>query len=56
MKISEKFKLNKTQFKLDFVDIDIEKDMPLFIDSNLIRKYDSEFSSRFLLTTNIYLI
>ncbi len=54
MKISEKFKLNKTQFELDFVDIDIEKDMPLFIDSNLIRKYDSEFSSRFVNTMDSF--
>ncbi|WP_241433363.1 hypothetical protein [Listeria grandensis] len=32
MKISELFELNRTQNELDFVDIDIENDMPLFID------------------------
>ena len=46
MKISEKLNLNKTQFELDFVDIDVNTDLPLFIDSNLIRKYDSEFNAK----------
>ncbi len=46
MKISQKLNLNKTQFELDFVDIDIDTDIPLFIDSNQIRKYDSEFNAK----------
>lgn len=54
MKISEKLNLNKSQFELDFVDIDIEKDIPLFIDSNLIRKYDSEFNARFVDTMDSF--
>lgn len=45
MKISEKLNLTKSQFELDFVDIDTERNIPLFIDSNLIRKYDSEFNA-----------
>ena len=54
MKISEKLNLNKTQFELDFVDIDTERDMPLFIDSNLIRKYDSEFNAKFVRTMDSF--
>lgn len=46
LKISQKLNLNKTQFELDFVDIDIDTDIPLFIDSNQIRKYDSEFNAK----------
>lgn len=36
MKVSRQFKLKKTQAELDFIDIDPEKDIPLYIDSQLI--------------------
>lgn len=32
MKVSEALKLEKSQFELDFVDVDIDGDLPLFID------------------------
>mgnify|MGYP004614091607 CR=1 FL=1 len=43
MKISEIYNLNKNQFQLDFVDIDVDSDTPLFLDSNLIRNAEGEF-------------
>lgn len=54
MKISKKLNLNKTQFELEFVDIDVDTDMPLFIDSNLIRKYDNEFNAKFVNTMDSF--
>ena len=54
MKISEKLNLTKSQFELDFVDIDTERDIPLFIDSNLIRKYDSVFNAKFVETMDSF--
>ena len=38
MKISERLGIEKTQFELDFVDIDIDGDLPLFIDPIYISK------------------
>lgn len=43
MKISELYNLNKSQYQLDFVDIDVDGDIPLFIDSNLIRNCEGYF-------------
>lgn len=43
MKISEIYKLNKNQYQLDFVDIDVDTDIPLFLDSNLIRNSEGQF-------------
>jgi hypothetical protein len=42
--ISEIYNLGKTQLELDFADIDIEKDIPLFLDSTLIAKCNSDFT------------
>lgn len=46
MKISKKFKLRKTQAELDFVDIDPKRDVPLYIDSQLIGASNHAFADR----------
>lgn len=46
MKISEYFKLNKSQFELDFVDVDEQKDIPLFLDPYYISKSEYPFAEK----------
>ena len=44
MKISEIFNLGKSQFELDFVDVDEQTDTPLFIDPYYISKSEYPFA------------
>jgi len=43
MRISECFQLNASQYELDFVDINVDQDIPLFLDSYFIRHFDTPF-------------
>jgi hypothetical protein len=43
MRVSEYYKLDRTQPELDFVDVDIIGDVPLFIDPHAIRLLDSDW-------------
>lgn len=44
MRVSKYFKLNKKQFELDFVDVELNGDMPLFIDPYALSKREDLFS------------
>ena len=46
MKFSEYFGLNKTQAELDFVDIDISQDLPLFIDPFVMSNQANDWAER----------
>ncbi len=50
MKISEHFKLNKSQAELDFVDIDYTTDTPLFLDPFFLSKKTDNWSIQATLT------
>ncbi|WP_284464675.1 hypothetical protein [Chryseobacterium sp.] len=50
MKISQIFQLNKSQAELDFVDIDIENDIPLFIDPFFLSRKKDNWSFEATLT------
>ncbi|MCT7509273.1 hypothetical protein Q6A87_08575 [Aliarcobacter skirrowii] len=46
MRISEYYKLNRTQASLDFVDVDIHNDVKLYIDPSSFEIINSEFSDK----------
>ncbi|WP_130806024.1 hypothetical protein [Senegalia massiliensis] len=54
MKISDIFKLEKTQYELDFVDINTEVDTPLFLDPYFISKQQFPFAQRSYTTLKSY--
>lgn len=44
MKISQIYQINKSQFELDFIDVDTERDLPLFLDPNFIANLQNEWA------------
>jgi len=56
MKISENFGLSKSQYELDFVDVDTNTDTPLFLDPYFIAKSDFPFASEAHLSLRSYFV
>lgn len=54
MKISERFNLEKSQYELDFVDIDTNMDMPLFLDPYFISKQGFPLAEEAFLSLKSY--
>src|SRR5947207_11857769 len=48
MRVSEYYHLRRTQPSLDFVDVDIENDTPVYIDPSTIKKLSDEWASQCL--------
>ncbi|WP_405646594.1 hypothetical protein [Streptomyces sp. NBC_00019] len=46
MRVSEYYKLGRTQPTLDFVDVDVEKDTPVYIDPSTLKNLPDEWSSQ----------
>lgn len=44
MRVSQHFKLGKDQASLEFVDVDVRDDVPLFIDPSAIRMLGTSLS------------
>ncbi|MHB1955490.1 MAG: hypothetical protein ACYCOU_17275, partial [Sulfobacillus sp.] len=44
MRVSQRFTLGAAQSQLEFVDIDLESDTPLFVDPRALRLLDSEWA------------
>lgn len=43
MRVSEYYKLDKNQASLDFVDVRLDTDTPLFVDPTALHLFDSEW-------------
>lgn len=48
MRVSEYYRLGKSQPALDFVDVDIENDTPVYIDPSAVKKLSDEWSGQCL--------
>ncbi|MEU6424167.1 hypothetical protein [Streptomyces spiralis] len=46
MRVSEYYKLGRTQPTLDFVDVDVEEDTPVYIDPSTLKNLPDEWSSQ----------
>lgn len=46
MRITEKYNINKTQSEIEFVDIDLDNDLEVFIDPYIFTKLDGQFARK----------
>jgi hypothetical protein len=51
--VSQHFKLGRTQAELDFVDVDVTGDTPLFIDPQAIRQLPDDWATSVFATSRI---
>ena len=54
MRVSKEFDLGRSQSELEFVDVELAGDTPLFVDPRALRLHDSEWASECVALVQIF--